>query len=74
MRRRDLLLQLIPTSSAPGAVGAHAQNAVLPRPISKSIPSSGEQIPVVGLGSWITFNVGNDHPARAMRRGHAPLL
>jgi len=24
------------------------------------IPSTGERIPAVGLGSWITFNVGND--------------
>ena len=31
----------------------------------RPIPSSGEQIPVVGLGSWITFNVGNDRAARA---------
>ena len=31
----------------------------------RPIPSSGEQIPVVGLGSWITFNVGNDRTARA---------
>lgn len=29
-------------------------------PILRAIPSTGEQIPVVGLGSWITFNVGND--------------
>ena len=35
-------------------------SAVLTRPI----PSSGEAIPLVGLGSWITFNVGNDPPAR----------
>ena len=34
--------------------------AILTRPI----PSSGEQLPVVGLGSWITFNVGNDPVAR----------
>ena len=26
----------------------------------RTIPSTGEQIPAVGLGSWITFNVGND--------------
>ena len=26
----------------------------------RKIPSSGEQIPAVGLGSWITFNVGDD--------------
>ncbi|WP_033069323.1 aldo/keto reductase [Thalassospira australica] len=32
----------------------------LPRIIQKTIPSSGETIPAVGLGSWITFNVGND--------------
>ena len=35
----------------------HAQStAVAMRPI----PSSGESIPAIGLGSWITFNVGDD--------------
>ena len=34
-------------------------------PITRKIPSSGEAIPAVGLGTWITFNVGND-PARGM--------
>ena len=33
-------------------------------PITRPIPSSGEALPVVGLGSWITFNVGNDPAAR----------
>jgi diketogulonate reductase-like aldo/keto reductase len=42
--------------AAPGA----AAPAVLTRPI----PSSGETLPLVGLGSWITFNVGNDPVAR----------
>ncbi len=32
--------------------------------LTRPIPSSGEQLPVVGLGSWITFNVGNDDAAR----------
>lgn len=32
--------------------------------ITRPIPSSGEALPVVGLGSWITFNVGNDRAAR----------
>lgn len=26
----------------------------------RTIPSSGEAVPVIGLGTWITFNVGND--------------
>ncbi|KUO56544.1 MAG: aldo/keto reductase [Alphaproteobacteria bacterium BRH_c36] len=34
--------------------------ATAAKPISRPIPSSGEAVPVVGLGSWITFNVGND--------------
>ena len=29
-------------------------------PLARTIPSSGEQLPVVGLGTWITFNVGDD--------------
>src|SRR5512134_312147 len=32
--------------------------------LTRPIPSSGESMPVVGLGSWITFNVGNDRVAR----------
>src|SRR5258707_2192132 len=34
------------------------------RVLSKPIPSTGEELPAVGLGSWITFNVGNDPIAR----------
>lgn len=33
--------------------------------LTKPIPSTGEPLPVVGLGSWITFNVGDDEVARA---------
>lgn len=29
-------------------------------PATRPIPSTGEMIPAVGLGSWITFNVGKD--------------
>src|SRR4051794_27977325 len=35
-----------------------------PALLTRAIPSSGEALPVVGLGSWITFNVGNDLRAR----------
>lgn len=33
-------------------------------PVIRRIPSSGEAIPAVGLGTWITFNVGKDNVAR----------
>jgi diketogulonate reductase-like aldo/keto reductase len=33
-------------------------------PITRVIPSSGERLPVIGLGSWITFNVGDDPELR----------
>jgi diketogulonate reductase-like aldo/keto reductase len=32
--------------------------------LTRPIPSTGELLPVVGLGSWITFNVGDDPVAR----------
>jgi len=32
--------------------------------LNRAIPSSGEKVPAVGLGSWITFNVGGDVPSR----------
>ncbi len=37
----------------------------LPAPIAaappgRAVPASGEILPLIGLGSWITFNVGND--------------
>jgi diketogulonate reductase-like aldo/keto reductase len=60
MKRRDLL-QLVP---ALGAVGVFAQTPARPTVLTKPIPSSGEQIPLIGLGTWITFNVGNDRAAR----------
>jgi diketogulonate reductase-like aldo/keto reductase len=52
-------------------LGAAAASLALPlaaapaaAPLSRRIPSSGELMPVVGLGSWITFNVGSDTAAR----------
>ena len=62
-KRRTLLLSLATQAVSPLFVpfGASAQaGSALTRPI----PSSGEALPVIGLGSWITFNVGNDRVAR----------
>lgn len=39
--------------------------AQTPQILTKAIPSTGEAMPLIGLGSWITFNVGFDPVARA---------
>jgi diketogulonate reductase-like aldo/keto reductase len=35
--------------------------------LTRAIPSTGELVPAIGLGTWITFNVGNDERLRAAR-------
>jgi aryl-alcohol dehydrogenase-like predicted oxidoreductase len=37
-------------------------------PLTKRIPSSGEALPTIGMGTWITFNVGDNPEALAVRR------
>jgi len=59
--RRTFLDATIGASAAGFAAPAVAATVVATRPI----PSTGEPIPVVGLGSWITFNVGSDPELRA---------
>jgi diketogulonate reductase-like aldo/keto reductase len=61
--RRTLLGSLAATGAAAMLAPATAraqQSTILTRPI----PSTGEALPVVGLGTWITFNVGDDNAAR----------
>lgn len=43
-------------------------NSTQPRTISKPIPSTGETLPVIGMGTWLTFDVGRASDARAQRR------
>ncbi|WP_331376836.1 aldo/keto reductase [Sinorhizobium chiapasense] len=56
-RRR--VLQGFALSASLPLVGqpSHAQVTGIMR---RTIPSSGEEIPAIGLGTWITFNVGDD--------------
>jgi diketogulonate reductase-like aldo/keto reductase len=35
---------------------------------ARAIPASGETLPVIGIGTWQTFDVGADTPARAPLR------
>ncbi len=50
-------------AAAPAVAGASARG-----PLTKPIPSSGEPLPAIGMGTWITFNVGDDAAALAARR------
>jgi diketogulonate reductase-like aldo/keto reductase len=60
--RRMLLRAMLAGSAAAMA----RPLAAAPDPlVARPIPSSGELLPVVGLGSWISFNVGDDPAARA---------
>lgn len=38
-----------------------------PPPYTKAIPATGESLPPIGMGSWITFNVGDDKTLRDAR-------
>lgn len=61
--RRRLLQTMLAASGSLALPSLYA--APVPAPLlTRPIPSSGEQIPVIGLGSWITFNVGRDPQAR----------
>ena len=61
-KRRMLLRAVL----AGGGYACASPLLAAPGPLlTRPIPSSGERLPVVGLGSWITFNVGDDPAARA---------
>ncbi|HUP96501.1 MAG TPA: aldo/keto reductase [Usitatibacter sp.] len=65
MDRRGAL-RFLGTAGLLAAADARGQVASLPQ--ARAVPSSGEKIPVVGLGTWITFDVGGgDSPARRVR-------
>ncbi|WP_425483229.1 aldo/keto reductase [Aurantimonas aggregata] len=49
------------------AAWPRAAKAQVEPPFAKRIPSSGQALPVIGLGTWITFNVGNDPATLAQR-------
>ena len=68
---RRALLQGFALAAALAASRARAQprkqDESAPAATMRAIPSTGERIPVVGLGTWITFDVGADAAARSAR-------
>jgi diketogulonate reductase-like aldo/keto reductase len=65
-RRRALLALLAAGALKP----SFAQDGIM----TKRIPSTGEALPIVGVGTWQTFDVGNDPSARAPLREVLKLL
>jgi len=61
LSRRRLLGSLLAAGTAAALAPARAQGA---GPLTRPIASTGGALPLVGLGSWITFNVGDDPVAR----------
>jgi len=65
-RRRSLLLG--------AAAAAFVSKVQAQTPMTRPIPASGEQVPVIGLGTWQTFDVGSSSAARAPLREVVKLL
>ncbi len=69
--RRDLSRRAFLASL--GALGAalhlgHGRASAAPRPLlTKAIPGTGERLPIIGMGSWLTFDVGANEMLRAER-------
>ena len=60
------MLQAVGTLAAALAMRpASAQSSGI---VSRPIPASGEYLPLIGLGTWQVFDVGNDRAARAPLR------
>ena len=69
---RRLLLQALGGLAA-GAF-CKAGSAQAQRIMAKTIPSTGEALPVIGVGTWQTFDVGADASARTQLREVLRLL
>ena len=60
--RRRFLATLGVAAAAPAWPGVTL--AQVRNPILRPIPSTGEMLPAIGMGTWITFNVGSAATAR----------
>ena len=69
--RREMLKRIGGASALyfAGFSGADAKGIM-----TRTIPSTGEQLPAIGLGTWQVFDVGSDAAARAPLREVLKLL
>jgi len=60
-------LKLIGAGAASVALGPRAARSAPGAMLQRPIPSSGESLPAIGMGTWQTFNVGSDPKLRMAR-------
>jgi aryl-alcohol dehydrogenase-like predicted oxidoreductase len=66
MKRRSVLAALAATCSGVLPFGRQPHGGE-PARLTKPIPATQEPLPVIGMGTWITFNVGDDSQALDVR-------
>ncbi|HYD63269.1 MAG TPA: aldo/keto reductase [Noviherbaspirillum sp.] len=66
MNRREAMRLMVAAAAGFGSAGAQAASAgpAAGAILSRPIPSSGEMLPVIGLGTWQTFDVGTSNAER----------
>ncbi len=67
---RRSILGGIASAGAMAAAGQFAPSIALAQPdspLTRAIPGTDERIPIIGMGSWITFNVGASQKLRDER-------
>ena len=69
LSRRDVVRSLgaVAAASAVPSVELGSAWAAAAPVLTRAIPATGEKVPAVGMGTWITFNVGRDRQRRAQR-------
>jgi len=64
---RRAVLGSMGAAAAASLIGPRLASAALEGVLKKAIPATGELLPAIGMGSWITFNVGDDSDLREAR-------
>ena len=65
MTRRQIVAQMAGTLVLANAPAAQAGGSPM---LTRPIPATGEPMPVIGFGTWQTFDVGDNRAAIALRR------
>ncbi len=72
---RGEFLKLVAAGASAALLGGGTASAAAPGPLrTRPVPRTGEALPVVGLGTWIVFDVGGGEAERAPLREVIRLL